>query len=62
MNLVVNKLSILNTVLIGVLGLPAFGIFAAASEEAVEIASSFDRFNESDEYFRLPAGKLHGLS
>jgi len=51
MNLAINKLSILNTVLVGVLGLPAFGIFAAASEEAVEIASSFDRFNESDEYF-----------
>lgn len=51
MNLVINKMSILKTVFIGVLGLPAFGIFAAASEEAVEIASSFDRFNESDEYF-----------
>jgi len=51
MNLAINKMNILKTVFIGVLCLPAFGIFAAASEDAVEIASSFDCFNESDEYF-----------
>jgi len=33
------------------LAMPASGVFAAASDEAVETAHSFERFDESDKYF-----------
>lgn len=41
---------------ITMMALPWTGIFAAATEEAIEIAHSFERFNESDEYFGFLEG------
>lgn len=46
-----SKNRLLKPAVIGMMLLPWTGIFAAASDEAVEIAQSFDRFNESDKYF-----------
>ena len=41
---------------ITMMALPWTSIFAAATDEAVEIAHSFERFNESDEYFGFLQG------
>lgn len=42
---------IFGAVVLGVLAAPMPGVFAAASDEAVEVAHSFGRFNESGRYF-----------